>query len=472
MLTSLRIQNFKAWKDTGPARLAPLTILFGANSSGKSSLGHLLLALKQTALSSDRRRPLQLGDGGSLVELGSFQECLHNNDLTQSLRFELGWRPDEWLTVLDPVTGKQLQGDELRLEVALAADAHEQPRVSRLAYTLREDDAPRLRLAYERNEGRAASLRSEGYTLKRSPGHDRPLQEPDKFYRLSDQTRARYENAGFTTDFALSTEAMLHGLHHLGPLRASPRRLYLWSGDAPEDVGQRGEQTIAALLAATRQERMISNAPDAPGQRFDACIAGWLRRLGIISRFAVRPIADGRKEYEVMVRTHPQAGEVKITDVGFGVSQILPVLVQAFYCAPNSTVWMEQPEVHLHSQVQAELADALIAAVQAHEGGRPRRVQIIVESHSEHLLNRLQRRIAEGRIAAEDVAVYFCRRSDSASELEPLRLNAYGEIENWPAHFFGDEMSDIAARTRAAMEKRREARRAASPSGSRDGGPT
>ena len=461
MLTSLRIQNFKAWKDTGQARLAPLTILFGANSSGKSSLGHLLLALKQTALSSNRRRALQLGDDRSLVELGSFQECLHNNDLTQALHFELGWRPDTPLAVHDPVTGTRLAGDELRLDVCLAADRHAQPEVRRLTYTLCDTGVSRLRLTYEQRADQQATLHAEGYTLKPSAAHDRLLQAPDKFYRLSDPTRARYENAEFATDFALSTEAMLHGLHHLGPLRDSPRRLYQWSGDAPEDVGQRGEQAIAALLAATQQQRIISSGPDDPGQRFDACIASWLQRLGIISSFAVKPIAAGRKEFEVLVRTHPHAGEVKISDVGFGVSQILPVLVQAFYGQPNTTVWMEQPEVHLHSQVQAELADALIAAVQAYEQGQPRGVQIIVESHSEHLLNRIQRRIAEGSIAAEDVAVYFCRRSDSASELEPLRLNAYGEIENWPENFFGDEMADIAARTQAAMQKRRQAKRPA-----------
>jgi len=458
MLTSLRIQNFKAWKDTGLTPLAPLTVLFGANSSGKSSLGHLLLALKQTALSTDRRRPLLLGDDRSLVELGTFPECLHNHDLSQPLNFELGWRPDEPLIVSDPLAARQLQGDELELEVSLAADENAQPRVARLAYTLRDGGTPQMRLAYERNAAGQASLQSEGYVLKRSPGHDWPLQEPDKFYRLSDRSRARYENAGFVSDFALSTEAMLHSVNHLGPLRDSPRRLYVWSGDAPEDVGQRGERTIAALLAATQQARMIAEGPGQPAQRFDACIASWLKRLGIISSFAIRPIAEGRKEYEVMVRTHPQANEVKITDVGFGVSQILPALVQAFYCPRNATVWMEQPEIHLHSQVQAELADALIAAVQAHEQGQPRNVQIIVESHSEPMLNRLQRRIAEGKIAADDVAVYFCRRSETASELEPLKLNAYGEIENWPEHFFGDEMADIAARTRAAMLRRQKGR--------------
>lgn len=455
MLTSLRIQNFKAWKDTGPTRLAPLTILFGANSSGKSSLGHLLLALKQTALSSDRRRPLQLGDDKSLVELGSFQECLHNNDLNQVLKFELGWKLDTPLAVNDPLSDTALQGDELNLGVSLSADSNGLPSVNQMIYALRQQGATRMRLIYEHERGALPALRSEGYKLKPSAAHDRSRLDLDKFYRLTDQTRAGYDNASFATDFALSTEAMLHRLYHLGPLRESPRRLYLWSGDAPEDVGQRGEHAIAALLAATQQDRCIAGGPGEDGQRFDAYIAHWLQRLGLIHSFDVRPIAPGRKEFEVMVRTHSQAHEVKISDVGFGVSQILPALVQAFYCPPHSTVWMEQPEVHLHSQVQAELADTLIAAVQAHEQGRPRNVQLIVESHSEHLLNRLQRRVAEGRIAAEDVAIYFCRRFAGASDLEPLRLNAYGEIENWPEHFFGDEMADIAGRTRAALERKR-----------------
>ena len=117
---------------------------------------------------------------------------------------------------------------------------------------------------------------------------------------------------------------------------------------------------------------------------------------------------------------------------------------------------MEQPEIHLHPQVQAELADVFISATQAREGGKPRDIQLIVESHSEHFLNRLQRRVAEGVVKPEGVAVYFCHRAGSATELEPLRLNMFGEIENWPEHFFGDEMADIAGRTLAAMRRKKE----------------
>ena len=209
---------------------------------------------------------------------------------------------------------------------------------------------------------------------------------------------------------------------------------------------------MAAILAASAQGRKLNRGPKKRQLRFDEFIAQWLIDMGVISSFSVKPVSPGRKEYEILVKTHSSSCEVKITDVGFGVSQVLPALVQAFYCPPNSTVWMEQPEIHLHPQVQAELVDVFISATKARENGKERNVQLIVETHSEHFLNRLQRRVAEGELTPDDVAVYFCRRVGAATELESLRLNMFGEIENWPEHFFGDEMADISGRTLAAIQ--------------------
>ena len=457
MLTSLHIKNFKAWKDTGHIRLAPLTVIFGANSAGKSSLGHLLLALKQTVWSADRKRALHLGDESSLVDLGTFAECLHNHDLTSALEFELGWEiPGKELEVRDSLSAQKFAGDELRLAVTLSADAKEQPRVDKLSYRLLHNSENQLGVSYLRDEKNKLDISSSEYKFVRNTGRSWPLDDPDKFYRISDQSRARFQNAEFLSDFSLRTEAALNSIYYLGPLRDHPKRIYSWSGETPESVGTRGESAIASILAASAQNRKLNRGWKKPLTRFDEFIAKWLKDLGIIDSFAVKPVADGRKEYEVIVKTHAAGSDVKITDVGFGVSQVLPALVQAFYCPPNSTIWMEQPEIHLHPQVQAELADVFISATQAGENGKARHVQLIVESHSEHFLNRLQRRVAEGDLAPEDVAVYFCRRTDSATELEPLRLNMFGEIENWPENFFGDEMADIAGRTLAAMHRKRE----------------
>lgn len=456
MLTHLRIRNFKAWKDTGPIRLAPLTVIFGANSAGKSSLGHLLLALQQTAQSTDRRRALHLGDSTTPIDLGTFADCLHGHDLQSKLEFELGWELAGRLNVLDPLTSRRYEGDNMRLDVHLAVGKAGQPEVARMQYLLRQEASDALDVTLERDTQRKLKLASQHYDFKMADGRKWPLEEPEKFYRLSDVSVARFKNAGFMADFALATESMLASLSYLGPLRKPPERIYQWSGDTPSSVGQSGEYAIAAILAAQAEGRKVNRGPKKATHEFMPFIAAWLKDLGVIQDFSVRPVAKGRKEYEVLVRTHARAPEVKITDVGFGVSQVLPALVQAFYCPRDSTVWMEQPEIHLHPQVQSALADVFISAIQSREGGRARHVQLIVESHSEHFLNRLQRRVAEGEVRPEEVAVYFCRNTRSGTELEPLRLNMFGEIENWPINFFGDEMEDIAARTKAAMQRKRE----------------
>ena len=456
MLTHLHIKHFKAWKDTGPIRLAPLTVIFGANSAGKSSLGHLLLALQQTARSTDRKRALHLGDDSSPIDLGTFADCLHGHDLSQPLSFGLGWTLPKPIEVLDPLQPEaRYQGDRMRLDVTLAANKAQQPEVQAMRYALSAGDQEVLDVALNRDEKHKLTLASTHYDFRLAEGRKWPLEEPEKFYRLSDASMARYQNAGFMADFALATEAMLERLSYLGPLRSQPRRIYQWAGETPTSVGQMGERTVAAILAAQGAGRRLNRQVGHHTKGFAEFIAAWLKDLGVIHDFAVRPVAQGRKEYEVLLKTHAKAPEVKITDVGFGLSGVLPALVQAFYCPPHSTVWMEQPEIHLHPQVQAELADVFISATQAREGGHARDVQLVVESHSEHFLNRLQRRVAEGVVAPEDVAVYFCRRAGSATELEPLRLNRFGDIENWPEHFFGDEMADIAGRTLAAMRRKR-----------------
>lgn len=459
MLTSLRIKNFKAWHDTGHVKLAPLTVIFGANSAGKSSLGHLFLALKQTALSADRKRALHLGDDNSLIDLGTFRECIHMHDLNRALTFEVAWKLAETLTVKDPISQKRYSGDSMGLTVSLRGrDRTEQPYVDTLTYKLINKGNESLSAEFRFKDDRPSFETSKNYKLVRTTGRAWPLEEPDKFYRISDQSRARFQNADFLADFALEFEAVLGQLYFLGPLRESPRRMYQWSGDSPESVGMKGEFTIAAILAAAAEGRQLNRGPNERLASFEKFIAKWLQDLGMIDSFSVKSLSAGRKEYEVLIKTHKSASEVKIADVGFGISQVLPALVEAFYCPPNSTVWMEQPEIHLHPQVQAALADVFISATKARENSKARNVQIIIESHSEHFLQRLQRRIAEEQIAANEVAIYFCKKSLDTAELERLEIDDYGDIRNWPEDFFGDEMREVAERAIAAARRKRAGR--------------
>jgi predicted ATPase len=155
-------------------------------------------------------------------------------------------------------------------------------------------------------------------------------------------------------------------------------------------------------------------------------------------------VAEGSQIFQVKVRKLP-GGTESLIDVGFGVSQILPVVVLCFYVPEGSTVILEQPEIHLHPAVQASLADVLIDA------WHKRRVQILVESHSEHLLRRMQRRIAEKSLSSDDVALYFCEAGPRGSKAIPLALDLFGNITNWPQDFFGDMYGELAATQKARL---------------------
>jgi predicted ATPase len=216
------------------------------------------------------------------------------------------------------------------------------------------------------------------------------------------------------------------------------------------DVGQKGEQAIPALLAA-RAENLKSGRGVGRRRRYkpiEQRIAEWLKTMGLVDSFTLQPLAANRKEYEIRVKRSPSSAEVALTDVGFGVSQVLPVLVLCYFVPEHSTLLLEQPEIHLHPSVQADLADVFIDVV------TNRNVQIVLESHSEHLLRRLQRRVAEERMDADQTALYFCTMSEGTSRLHPLQLDVFGNILNWPDGFFGDEIADLAAMTEAAASRR------------------
>ena len=114
----------------------------------------------------------------------------------------------------------------------------------------------------------------------------------------------------------------------------------------------------------------------------------------------------------------------------------------------GSTVILEQPEIHLHPLAQAGLADVIIQAV------THRKIQVILESHSEHLLLRLQRRIAEEALASNDVKLYFCDAPKGVSTLTPLDLDLFGNILNWPERFMGDTFGEVAAAEMKRIKRR------------------
>ncbi|MDE0300799.1 MAG: DUF3696 domain-containing protein [Candidatus Poribacteria bacterium] len=426
MITEFRAQNFKSWEDTGTIDFAPLTGFFGANSSGKTSLLQVLLMLKQTVeRPPDWNGTIDFGDESSLVNLGSFRDVIYRHRQDLSLVITVSWNLPDKLTVTNPFGDSSSPIETTTLSFSTSVVKLDRHSVILDSFTYRTEEQ---RLSIEWNP--EPNLRSLGSNLVFLSG---PLL---RCYGLRDKSLSDSELAFWK--FEEEFEELFSRMSYLGPRREYPRHQYIWSGQHPEGVGQHGSEMVSTLFSGRIQRLDL-----------DEQVPRWLQCLGLIDSYRLAPISDEGHGYEFLVTKHKSGPEVRLTNVGFGVSQILPVLILSYYVPEGSILILEQPEAHLHPNVQAKLADVLIDVV------KNRNIQIILESHSEHLLHRLTRRIAEGEFSADDMALYACQINDGTSDIEPLRMDAYGNISNWPRNFFGDDAGDVVQRAKAEIKRRK-----------------
>ncbi|MCG6551974.1 MAG: DUF3696 domain-containing protein [Candidatus Magnetominusculus sp. LBB02] len=470
MLKKLRIQNFKIWKDTGTINMAPITLFFGANSSGKSSIGQFLMMLKQTieSPSSDRKTVFYPGGKNSAVQLGSYNEMVYQRDNENKIMFEYQWDSKfYWKNIIQRYDKSEfyVKTDTLsfQAEVGLAAKEKHYPFVNRLNYWCFKENKSQISLGIKRTPALIDKyeVMADVYLQKYEnpilpPGYVTDF-SPDYFYGFPDDIFSIYQDSDIFRNLNLEHKELFNSFCYLGPIRGKPDRLFIWHGNAPESVGYDGENTIAAMLAAGNRDITSYRLEPGHGYRvilFEEMLSQKLKKMGLIDDFKVTPIAEHRHEYEVKIKTRGSNYYVDIPDVGFGVSQVLPVLVQCFYAPVGSIIIIEQPEIHLHPSAQSALADVFIDVINSRENGVDRNIQLIIETHSEHFLRRLQRRIAEATLPKEQVAAYFANTNSTPAVLEPLDVDEYGNIKNWPDNFFGDEMGDITAQSMAAMTRR------------------
>ena len=457
MLRSLNLKNFKTWEKV-EVEFGKITGFFGTNSSGKSSLIQFLLLLKQTKEATDRAIAVDLN--GSYVNLGIYKDMIHGHDQIRELSWTLSFKRFDENGDADPLIllapGEKKLNEVTRgaeISIDSSVDIHN-----------RRGDIASTKLDYcvggvtfslrpkESGDGFQISTYGSEFSFIRNKGRPWQLPGPVKSYAFPDQARTYYQNSSFLAEIVRAYEDQIDQIYYLGPLRDDPQPDYLWSRRKPIDVGKRGEKSIDAILAMTTSDERRNVKYKSRLRPFQEIIAYWLKEMGMISDFHVDEIAPGSNRWQAWVTTHKGGFEALITDVGFGVSQILPVVTLLQYVPKGSTVILEQPEINLHPLAQAGLADIIINAA------THRNLQIILESHSEHLLLRLQRRIAEEAMSAKDVRLYFCNAAAGRSTLEPLGLDLFGCIANWPTKFMGDAFGETAKAEIARLKRRAEAK--------------
>ncbi|MGJ4892828.1 AAA family ATPase [Bradyrhizobium sp. HKCCYLRH3099] len=223
----------------------------------------------------------------------------------------------------------------------------------------------------------------------------------------------------------------------------------------PTEVGYKGEHTAAVLeLHRDRRVRYLpSNFLETNSRKpwlatLHDAVVDWLRYMGVASE--VQTSDSGKFGHEIQVQTPGVSQFHDLTNVGVGVSQVLPIIVMALLAEPPTLLIFEQPELHLHPKVQARLADFFLSVALSGK-------QCLLETHSEYLVERFRLRIAqaEGDSMTKMVRLYFTERHEGDTSCRPVEVTKYGAVPEWPTDFFDQSQIESEQIIQAARAKRR-----------------
>lgn len=216
-------------------------------------------------------------------------------------------------------------------------------------------------------------------------------------------------------------------INYVSPLRAHPKRYYfLDKAKANTFLDTLDGEAIAEIL---KEDSSLKNS-----------VNSWFKKFNL--HIDVGPIKD--IIHQIVVKQNSL--DLDITDVGFGVSQVLPVIIQGFLSKERSITLVEQPEIHLHPKMQADLADLFIdIAIRKNvkKGEFVASKYLIIETHSEYLLKRLRRRISENKISADQVAIYYIEPQEEtkSASIKKIDISSKGAFE-WPKDFYTGDLAD------------------------------
>jgi hypothetical protein len=419
-LESLAVGSYKCFSQTQRLELRPLTVLLGKNNSGKSTLARLPLVLA-TGLQTESEAPLELDLLGEEVA-GSFTDLIYGRRPHGSVTFGLTYETSE----LGPVeiTAEVQNIDEYQIQV-----------VSRFRLAVAEQE---FDLSWDVESDPRAKARS--YISRGLRGS-----QPVPFRGLLPDLTSRVDQTGspsekiFSRALAIARREWV-GVRYLGPFRVQPQRLYRLPTRAPKNVGTTGE--------------------DAPGIVADDLFRGTGTFLAQINGYLEENLPGWHFDVEmrenlysiVLVSPDNPGLRVNLADTGTGIAQVLPILVQRAQDATNppreTTIEIiEQPELHLHPAAHAAIADLYLAGLAAEN------CRFLIETHSETFILRLRRRIAEGGLDPAQVRIYFVEHEGSSATVRPIKIDALGNVADWPGGVFAEDFAEVRALVNAQTSR-------------------
>ena len=406
-ITKIAVSGFKSLAKECAIDICPLTILAGANSSGKSSIMQPLLMLKQTLEAPYDPGPLLLeGPNVQFTLAEQFLSQLVGKERAERFQIRIETCRLDFFFSVRTVFKKGQKGIEL---VEMTTE-----RKSEVDQPLDLTPTP-FTLYSEMPAREIKSLADRDLIFKDLVKGFDVVRRSRCFLRFESQDGQRSVNITHDLEFHILNSI------HLPGLRGNPERTY-----KPASTGPRYPGTFEYYAAS-----IIHNWQNTEDGRLNTLINA-LRRLGLTGQISTQKIGDIGLEIKVGLLSPGSTGEtdmVSIADVGVGVSQVLPVLVALIVARPGQLVYLEQPEMHLHPRAQAALAQVLADAAQ-------RGVLVVAETHSSLLLLAVQTLVAEGHLSPALVKLHwFTRNEDGATKVNTAALDEAGAYGDWPEDF-------------------------------------
>lgn len=410
-ITKIAVKGFKSIAEECEIDIRPLTILAGANSSGKSSIMQPLLLLKQTLEAPYDPGPLKIdGPNVEFTETSQFLSKLTAKKKTDRLQIQIQTCDSDFTYSVKTTFRKKQIGFEI-VEMTVEVKQATKPLPFK-HFTL----YPQMSFAEIKALGEQGPMRNDLNAVKPSRC----------FLCFESQDSDRLFNVTYN-----SVESYIFDSIHIPGLRGNPERI-----NRLTSTGSRYPGTFENYAAS-----VIHEWQETADEHLKT-VTNALHTLELTGKVATKKIGDVGIEVQVGRLPHTSTDEtdmVNIADVGFGVSQVLPVLVALIAAEPGRLVYIEQPELHLHPNAQVALAQVLADAAK-------RGVRVVAETHSSLLLLGIQTLVAEGKLSPDLVKLHwFSRNEDGITKVDSVDLDEAGTYGDWSVDF---DVVDITAESR------------------------
>jgi predicted ATPase len=367
-IEQLTLENFKCFKSEKTFDFSRLTILTGANSSGKSSVIYAILA----SLQSDDF-PYKFSLNGTYVNLGDFREIsnIHKKDNTISVGLK--------------ITNYLHSNSSVYLKTKWIEDKTDMlPVLDKLDSGIQSETENRMffsRYSANKNEFEIDIINNNLIELRKKS-------------------------------------------NYISAFRQAPRRTYLEQNKGSYKVGTEGEEYIDQIVEWDKRSNGKSK------QLIEA-----MKNLDLIEELKINRLGGGR--FEVLVKPINSNGLSALNDVGSGISAFMPIIVADLQLSDDSTLFVAEPEIHLHPSIQSKFGDYIIDKINTTDKN------YVIETHSEYFLNKIRLAIVKGELKKEDVKVYFLENTGEDTEVYDIDFRKNGGIRNAPQSFFETHSMDV-----------------------------